>query len=78
MVIGLKREIYWGRSDDLKHPESSISDADELIVGDLKKFHEFRPLFIQIIHRYSLSHLKTTWIEPSIFIDSEFSLLHSL
>ena len=52
MIIGLKREIYWVRSDDLKHPESSISDADELIVGDLKKFHESRPLFIQIIHCY--------------------------
>ena len=37
MVIGLKREIYWVRSDDLKHPESSMSDADELIVGNLKK-----------------------------------------
>ena len=37
MVIGLKREIYRVRSDDLKHPESSISDADELIVGDLKR-----------------------------------------
>jgi hypothetical protein len=37
MAIGLKRKIDWVRLDDLKHPESSISEADELIVGYLKK-----------------------------------------
>ena len=47
MVFGLNREIYWVRSDDLNHPESSISDADELIVGDLKK--SFMSLYLYLI-----------------------------
>ena len=36
MVIRLKKENYWVRSVDLKHPEFSTSEADEFIVGDLR------------------------------------------
>jgi len=36
MVIRLKKENYWVRSVDLKHPEFSTSEADEFVVGDLR------------------------------------------
>ena len=36
MVIWLKKENYWVRSVDLKHPEFSTSEADEFVVGDLR------------------------------------------
>ena len=36
MVIRLKKENYWVRSVDLKHPEFSASEADEFVVGDLR------------------------------------------
>jgi hypothetical protein len=36
MVTRLKKENYWVRSVDLKHPEFSTSDADEFLVGDLR------------------------------------------
>jgi nucleoside-diphosphate-sugar epimerase len=31
MVVRLKKENYWVRSVDLKHPEYSTSEADEFI-----------------------------------------------
>ena len=36
MVTRLKKENFWVRSVDLKHPEFSTSEADEFIVGDLR------------------------------------------
>ena len=36
MVVRLKKENYWVRSVDLKHPEFSTSEADEFVVGDLR------------------------------------------
>ena len=36
MVSFLKKNNYWGRGVDLKHPSFSQSDADEFIIGDLK------------------------------------------
>jgi nucleoside-diphosphate-sugar epimerase len=36
MVTRLKKENYWVRSVDLKHPEFSTTDADEFMVGDLR------------------------------------------
>jgi nucleoside-diphosphate-sugar epimerase len=37
MVARLKSEGYWVRGVDLKHPEFSVSKADEFIIGDLRK-----------------------------------------
>jgi len=48
LVRKLKKEGYWVRGVDLKHPEFSQSEADEFIIGDLRenavvKTHMFSP-----------------------------------
>jgi GDP-D-mannose 3',5'-epimerase len=37
LVKRLKREGYWVRAVDLKQPEYSATDADDFVVGDLRK-----------------------------------------
>jgi nucleoside-diphosphate-sugar epimerase len=37
LVKRLKKEGYWVRGVDLKHPEYSETEADDFVVGDLRK-----------------------------------------
>ncbi len=46
LVKRLKREGYWVRGVDLKHPEFSFSPADEFITGDLRD-RSFTALAVQ-------------------------------
>jgi len=40
LVTALKRQGYWVRGADLKHPEFSPSDADEFLIADLRRWPE--------------------------------------
>ena len=45
LVSRLKLEGFWVRGVDLKHPEFSVTEADDFVVGDLRDQNVCNPIF---------------------------------